>query len=236
MGIGRASFAWQWILLLGTLWPVFDTAAQVAEGDPERGARHFRACLACHSIAPGEHLTGPSLYDIFGKKAGTASGFGRYSPALKASGIVWTAETLDAWLTNPEQLVPKNWMTFPGIREAAVRADLISFLRATGSKKPAEPPATGEPRVSQRLANLKQVKPDSIVKSADYCGDAYRIRTAAGGEFVIWEFNLRIKTDSSVNGPPKGQPALVPAGMQGDRASLIFSDPAEISTFIRRGC
>ncbi|MBI4194363.1 MAG: c-type cytochrome [Betaproteobacteria bacterium] len=211
-------------------------AAQPAEGDPERGARHFRACIACHSIAPGEHLTGPSLNRIFGSKAGTVEGFGRYSPALKSSAIVWTTEALDAWLTDPERLVPKNSMTFRGIRDADVRADLIAFLRATGAKSLAEAQPTQEPRVSRRLSNLKQAKADSLVKSIYYCGDAYRIHTQAGEEFAIWEFNLRIKTDSSANGPRKGQPALLPAGMQGDRASIIFSDPAEISPFIRRSC
>lgn len=58
----------------------------------------------------------------------------------------------------------------------------------------------------------------------------------AGEEFAIREFNLRIKTDSSPNGPLKEQPVRVSAGMQGDRASVAFPDPAEISAFIRLSC
>ena len=74
------------------------------------------------------------------------------------------------------------------------------------------------------------------MKSIGYCPDAYTIRTATGREVVIWEFNLRLKTDSSARGPFKGRPVLLRAGMQGDRASVIFSEPAEISAFVRKAC
>jgi cytochrome c len=48
--------------------------------------------------------------------------------------------------------------------------------------------------------------------------------------------NLRLKTDSGEDGPEKGAPALVPAGMAGDRADLIFSAPDEIGQFVRPDC
>lgn len=163
------------------------------------------------------------------KKAGTAPGFQRYSPALKTSKVVWNAEMLDAWLADPVRHIPNNWMAFPGVKDAAARADLVAFLRSAGAGPSAEITAPRKP-------NLKQVKPEALVKSIGYCGDAYTVHTAAGRETVIWEFNLRFKTDSSASGPMKGQPVLLPAGMQGDRASVIFSDPAEISAFIRPTC
>jgi cytochrome c len=53
---------------------------------------------------------------------------------------------------------------------------------------------------------------------------------------AFWERNLRIKTDSSENGPQKGAPALVGAGMMGDRADAVFAGPEEISEFIKSGC
>jgi len=53
---------------------------------------------------------------------------------------------------------------------------------------------------------------------------------------MFWEFNLRFKTDSSKDGPPKGKPAIVQAGMQGDRAFIVFAGPAEMSTFIKKQC
>jgi cytochrome c len=53
---------------------------------------------------------------------------------------------------------------------------------------------------------------------------------------AFWEFNLRFKTDSSPSGPEPGKPVLVSQGMQGDRAQVVFSKPAEISSFIRERC
>jgi cytochrome c len=104
-----------------------------ATGNAEEGARVFRACSVCHSLTPGRHMLGPSLAGVWGRKAGTAPGFTRYSEALKTSGVIWNAETLDAWLTDPARFIPNNRMTFPGIDDAAARGDLIAYLRHTTS-------------------------------------------------------------------------------------------------------
>ncbi len=69
-----------------------------------------------------------------------------------------------------------------------------------------------------------------------YCPDAYQVTVATGNTYTIWEFNLRFKTDSSSNGPLKGKPVLVGQGMRGDRAQVVFSEPAGIGNFIRREC
>jgi cytochrome c len=63
-----------------------------------------------------------------------------------------------------------------------------------------------------------------------------RVRTADGKTQEFWERNLRLKTDSSDEGPRKGAPATVAAGMMGDRASLIFATPGEISASIKQQC
>ena len=52
----------------------------------------------------------------------------------------------------------------------------------------------------------------------------------------FWERNLRFKTDSSDDGPKKGAPAIERAGMMGDRASVIFAAPEEISGFVSNQC
>jgi len=111
----------------------------IAAGDAARGAQLFRQCAACHSIAPGEHLTGPSLAHVWNRKAAGAADFLRYSEALKRSGVTWNDATLDAWLAGPEKVVPGNSMTFPGVRDAEARQDLIAYLRAVDEKK--APPA-----------------------------------------------------------------------------------------------
>ena len=56
-----------------------------AQGDLNRGAEQFRQCLACHSLEPGLHLTGPSLAGILGRPAGKAPGYKRYSSALRGA-------------------------------------------------------------------------------------------------------------------------------------------------------
>ena len=53
----------------------------------------------------------------------------RYSPAIKRSGIVWTAQTLDAFIADPQKLVPANRMPYAGMPDAADRADLIAYLQ-----------------------------------------------------------------------------------------------------------
>lgn len=78
--------------------------------------------------------------------------------------------------------------------------------------------------------------PARRVTAIRYCGDTYRVTTAAGETRPFWEFNLRFHTDSSDAGPAKGHPALMPAGVMGDRTSVIFADPAEISAFIDKAC
>lgn len=87
------------------------------------------ACRPCHGLAPGdESPVGPHLHGIFGRPAGSVEGF-EYSSALRESGIVWTAEALDAWLAQPETFLPGNDMDFAGFRSAEERRALIAYLR-----------------------------------------------------------------------------------------------------------
>jgi len=63
-----------------------------------------------------------------------------------------------------------------------------------------------------------------------------KVTTADGKVRLFWERNLRFKTDVGDEGPQKGAPALVGAGMMGDRADVIFAGPEEISGFISQQC
>jgi cytochrome c len=91
---------------------------------------------------------------------------------------------------------------------------------------------TGGPRVP----NLKALDPEDRVQTISYCKETYTITTADGQTRKFWERNLRLKTDSSGDGPQKDAPALIRAGMMGDRADLIFADPTEISARIAKKC
>lgn len=72
---------------------------------------------------------GPNLHGLFGRKAGTVAGFKTYSPALKASGIVWDAKSLDQYLAAPTTKVPGTRMVVK-VSDPARRAALIAYLRA----------------------------------------------------------------------------------------------------------
>ena len=86
------------------------------------------------------------------------------------------------------------------------------------------------------VIDLKNAPASGQVRSIKYCGDTYTVETADGKAEKVWEFNLRFKSDSSKLGPAPGKPVIVGAGMQGDRASIIFSSPGEISGAIKQSC
>lgn len=115
-----------------------------AEGDPVRGKLVFARCLFCHSADPGVHKAGPSLASIWGRTAGSVEGFGKYSAALKASKIVWTAEALDRWLRGPRAFVPGTGMIDVRLRNAVDRADLIAYLESLASTAANEAKAPSE--------------------------------------------------------------------------------------------
>ena len=98
-----------------------------ADGDAARGEKQFVECATCHTLERGVNNVGPSLFGLFGRKAGDVADY-RYSPALKKSGITWTPQTLDSYIADPQQQVPGNRMPYAGLPDAAARADLIAYL------------------------------------------------------------------------------------------------------------
>ncbi len=224
--------------VIATLVLLVWTESTWAAADPVRGAALFQACAACHSTAQGEHMTGPSLANIWHRKAATVPGFSRYSDAMKRTHLVWNEEMLDRWLANPEALIPGTSMTFPGLRESQPRQDVIAYLKAVSEGKAPARPQGGGMMMNMQSAkeDLKKAPPEGQVTALAYCGDTYTVTTADGKVNKVWEFNLRLKTDSSALGPLPGKPIIVGAGMQGDRASVVFAGPSEISTFIRPAC
>lgn len=103
-----------------------------AEGNPDQGKQVFNQCRACHSVEAGQHRVGPSLAGVFGREAGAADGFNRYSDALKNADLVWNEETLDKYLADPRGYLPGNRMTYPGLKDPAKRADIIAYLKHVG--------------------------------------------------------------------------------------------------------
>jgi cytochrome c len=99
-----------------------------ADGDAARGKKLYEECAACHSLERGAHGVGPGLQGVFERKAGELADY-RYSPALKRSGIAWTAQTMDAFIADPQKEIKSNRMPFAGMPDARDRADLIEYLR-----------------------------------------------------------------------------------------------------------
>ena len=96
-------------------------------GEVTRYEGAFNKCAACHTLTAGRHGIGPSLAGTYGGPAASAANY-RYSAELQASGLVWDAATLDAFLENPRALVPGTKMVFSGLRDPAERAQVIAYM------------------------------------------------------------------------------------------------------------
>jgi cytochrome c2 len=119
-----------------------------ARADPGRGQVVFQRCYACHSVKPEENnLQGPNLRGVLGRRAGTVPGF-EYSPAMIEAGarrrLVWTRQTLDAFLADPPRLVPGTSMSMPPLRGPVDRRDVIDYL-AQNAKAPRGAAETSPP-------------------------------------------------------------------------------------------
>ncbi len=106
-------------------------------GDLLNGQSKFALCRSCHTITEGgPNMTGPNLYGVFGRKAGSKADY-KYSAAVAAAGFDWDAEHLDKWLDNPRGFMPGTKMTFAGLHDPKDRIDLIAYLKVeTGYKPP----------------------------------------------------------------------------------------------------
>lgn len=97
--------------------------------EPLRGEKLFlKYCSSCHSF--GCNQTGPKLEGVFGRRAGSVTDYKNYSPAMKASEVVWSEETIDAFIYDPDKVVPGTPMAaVVFVEKAKDRQDIISYLR-----------------------------------------------------------------------------------------------------------
>jgi len=105
---------------------VVGVATDGMTADASHGQELYESrCGGCHSL--DANRVGPAHRGVYGRKAGSAPGFA-YSAAVKGSAVIWQEETLDAWLTNPQALIPGQRMNFR-VAKAEDRADIIAYLR-----------------------------------------------------------------------------------------------------------
>ena len=99
-------------------------------GDAALGARVFKVCGACHTIAEGgRHKLGPNLFGVFGRAAASAPDFD-FSDEMRSAAVVWDEATLDRYIAKPTDVVAKDKMLFDGVKDERDRRDLIAFLKS----------------------------------------------------------------------------------------------------------
>jgi cytochrome c len=119
----RAFAGWSLALLASAGAPL----AHAQGGDAVKGRQLFESrCGGCHSL--DQHRVGPALGTVAGRAAGKAPGY-TYSPAMGQATHVWSADKLQAWLTDPEALVPGQAMGY-SLSLADDRRDVVAFLQS----------------------------------------------------------------------------------------------------------
>lgn len=94
------------------------------------GERAYQKCYSCHSLEPGQNLSGPALNGIVGRAVANEPGFD-YSPAMRRFAereSRWTRDLLDRFAADPEALIPGTSMSFHGMPDPDERAALIAYL------------------------------------------------------------------------------------------------------------
>jgi cytochrome c len=98
------------------------------------GGKVFKKCGACHAVGDGaKHKTGPLLNGIYGRTAGTADGFKKYSADMRKAGedgMVWNDQTLAAFLTKPKDVIKRTNMAFAGLKSEEDLSAIIAYLRS----------------------------------------------------------------------------------------------------------
>ena len=95
------------------------------------GERAYQKCYACHSLeGPDPSTQGPSLKGIVGRAVAAELGF-TYSPAMRSYAAReprWSRGSLDAFIADPQDVVPDNEMGFFGMADPEERRALLEYL------------------------------------------------------------------------------------------------------------
>ena len=102
--------------------------ALFASTNAAEGAKVFKKCSACHSIAEGgANKIGPALWGVVGRKAGSISDY-KYSKAMVAYGKPWSFEEMNGFLIKPKDWIKGTKMSFAGLKKAKERAAVILYM------------------------------------------------------------------------------------------------------------
>ena len=88
----------------------------------------FSSCIGCHSLNPGWlHGIGPDLLGVVNSPVARFDNY-QYSDAMADAGGRWSRERLDAFLSDPQAVVPGTTMVFEGIKDKSERQEIIKYL------------------------------------------------------------------------------------------------------------
>jgi len=176
-------------------------APALGAGDADQGGKVFKKCKACHAVGSGaKNKVGPHLNDLFGRPAGSITGY-KYSKAMrKASeaGLVWSDETIDKFLAKPRGFLKGTKMAFPGIKKEKDRRDLLAYLKAIQTASTSTP--TAEKPIKTVAAPAGKPPLASDTKRPKH-GVLHLGRAATSAEILAWDIDIR--PDGA--GLPKGK-------------------------------
>ncbi len=159
-------------------------------GDAEAGKDLYAVCSACHQVGVNARdRVGPHLNGIFGRRAAAHDGY-RYSASMERAGtdgLVWTFETLDAYIENPRALVSRTRMSFRGMHDPEDRVNLLAYLQ----------------KYSDSAANAHEAQPKAQPVADDLDPAILDIEgDAEYGEYLATECLTCHKADGSADGIP----------------------------------
>lgn len=108
---------------------------QVQAGASPGELQFARKCSVCHTLSPdGANRAGPSLYGVFGRKAGTLPGY-HYSEGLRRADVIWNEKTIDQlFVKGPQAVVPGSKMPLQKVADRKKRQALIQYLKKAGAQ------------------------------------------------------------------------------------------------------
>ena len=110
----------------------------------EAGRKLFARCAGCHEVGPNAgHIFGPQLNGVLGRQAGSVAGYG-YSPALKASTLVWDEAHLAAFIRDSEKVIPGNKMRFLNFMSEQQAREIVAYLGTQGAPTMEPPRRAGQ--------------------------------------------------------------------------------------------
>ena len=178
------------------------TRDRLANADYVKGRTAFQSrCSACHTLADGSaDLAGPALYGVFGRRAGSKSGF-TFSETLQKAGFAWDAERIAAWLADPKGYLPGNVMMIPEPVPERDRLNMLSFMMVEAGAADWPRPQIADARAMVDRSRLPSERYASFWNHMMFNTVRYAFERPGRNDYVI---DIYYNQDGSVSSNQKG--------------------------------